>query len=402
MARYPAAFGAWVSAAAGRRLPRLRTLKRRIAGTASRERAERRHSSTALHIWVDGSPLQAVRTGCFNLTSELIRTLARTPGCEVHVTPPSGRSRLALWPRLQAGARLAHGARHAGNGTDLIELVSWRGRFRVPGATRIALLPDLTPRLTPDLHTRQAIRDFERFVAHAMRHAHLLVTISEHSRRDILRLLPVFPESVHVISMPLSPLYARPHCTRRTVERQGIRGPYVLCVSTREPRKNLRRLVNAFHGAAAHDALRDHELVLAGPDGWDAGFGEWLRAHPGAPRVRALGFVPAEDLPSLYCFADAVVYPSLYEGFGLPVLEAMSCSGLVLASGVSSLPELLGPGGRYFDPTSEEAIGRALVEAIRLGPGERQGYRTYCRDRAERLRHRFEREPALPGLPRAS
>jgi glycosyltransferase involved in cell wall biosynthesis len=405
-ARYPAALSAWASAAAGRRLPRLRALKRRIGGRRSQQGAERGPTPANVQVWVDGSPLQAARTGCFNLTSELIRTLARTPGCEVQVFSLPPRGRLPLWARVRSAGRLAtsrvRGIRPTGSRQDLIELVSWRGRFRMPGATRLALLPDLTPRLTPELHTPHAIRDFDRFVAYAMRRAHGLVTISEHSRRDILRLLPVFPESVHVIPVPLSPLYATPCCARTAVARHGIAGPYLLCVSTREPRKNLRRLVNAFHTVAAQEALRHHELVLAGPNGWDAGFEEWLRAHPAAPRVRCLGFVPAEDLPSLYRFADVVVYPSLYEGFGLPVLEAMSCSGLVLASRVSALPELLGPGGRYFNPDSEEDIGQALVDAIRLDPGARRRYRSYCRDRAEHLRHRAEGEPALPGLPRAS
>lgn len=406
-ARYPAALGLRVLAEVGSRIPRVRALKRRLAAGWVSARPEVRSPPSAVHVWMDGSPLQAARGGCFNLTAELIRALAATPGCHVHVEPAASTGRPAWLRRcLHAGVHLVTSLGEVrirprrNPRSDLVELISWRGRFRLPGATRIALLPDLTPRLRPDLHTPEAIRDFERFVAHAMRHAHVLVTISEHSRRDILRLLPAFPERVHVIPVPVNPRYHTPSCTPQVLRRYSIQGRYVLCVATREPRKNLRRMVDAFSAATGQGL--DHDLVLAGPAGWDTGFDEWLRAHPATSRVRALGFVPDDDLPSLYRLADAVIYPSLYEGFGLPVLEAMSCSGLVLASSVSSLPEVLGPGGRYFNPASEEDITRAIVEALRLSPEDQQRYRAYGRERAESLRHRAVHGPVLPGLPRAS
>ena len=145
--------------------------------------------------------------------------------------------------------------------------------------------------------------------------------------------------------------------------RHGLVGrPYVLTVGTLEPRKNLPRLVEAFAALPAR-LLDTHDLVLVGAVGWDAD--ETLEAaarHRG--RIHQLGHVAEEDLPALYRGAATFAYPSLYEGFGLPVLEAMAAGTPVLTSNVSSLPEVAGDAAVLVDPRSVPAIRDGLERVL--------------------------------------
>jgi glycosyltransferase involved in cell wall biosynthesis len=199
--------------------------------------------------------------------------------------------------------------------------------------------------------------------------------------------------------VPLHPGYVQPSFSAGFVAVHGITQPYVLCVGCIEPRKNLRRLVRAFELLKEEEAARNHLLVLVGPQGWDEGFARFLVESDACPRIRKVGFVPVDHLPSLYHFASAVICPSLYEGFGLPVLEAMSASSVVLASATSSLPEVLGDGGIFFDPYRTDAIAAAMLRALSMTPTEAADYRRRCRARAESLFERSRCVPPLPGLP---
>jgi glycosyltransferase involved in cell wall biosynthesis len=158
---------------------------------------------------------------------------------------------------------------------------------------------------------------------------------------------------------------------REVLDRHRLTRPYVLATGTLEPRKNLPRLIEAFVGLPEH-VRAGWQLVLAGAAGWqtDATFAA-IQRH--GELVRALGYVPDEELPCLYRQAELVCYPSLYEGFGIPVLEAMQCGTAVLTSNVSSMPEVGGEAARYADPRDVAAIRRALAELL----GDR-GLRERC------------------------
>jgi len=171
------------------------------------------------------------------------------------------------------------------------------------------------------LHTPGNVTEFDQYLAYVQRHAEAVATVSEHSRLDIIDRLAVFPDCVSVIPMPVHPCYVQPRFDRGFVAVHGVNQPYVLCVGCIEPRKNLRRLGRAFELLKEEDSARNHLLIIVGPQGWDEGFSRALAESDAFPRIRMLGFVPTEHLPSFYHFASAVVYPSLYEGFGLPVLE---------------------------------------------------------------------------------
>jgi glycosyltransferase involved in cell wall biosynthesis len=311
----------------------------------------------------------------------------------------SGRPRLRyaarlvrfLWRRLPAPRRRAPAR-------NTVEILFWRGRFRWRDSHRIAIVQDLTTRIHPELHTPGNVAEFDEFLGYVQRHAHTIATVSEQSRRDIIDRVAVCPDSVSVIPMPIHPQYVRPRFDPGFAACYGLDQPYVLCVGTLEPRKNLRRLVRALELLKDEQAATGLTLVLVGPSGWDTTFRDFLLATDVASRVRILGFVPLEHMPSLYHCASAVICPSVYEGFGIPVMEAMCSSSVVLASRISSLPEVLGEDGILFDPYVAKDIAGALLRALTMSPTEVAAYRRRCRSRGEAHLTRLAAEGPLPGF----
>jgi len=160
--------------------------------------------------------------------------------------------------------------------------------------------------------------------------------------------------------------------------RLGVTGEYVLAVGTREPRKNLGRLIRAF--AELPTELRERfSLAVAGPPGWDDSEAHALASADA--RVVMLGFVDDADLPSLYAGASVFAFPSLAEGFGLPVLEAMAAGTPVLTSDCSSLPEVAGDAALLVDPAAAGSIGAGLARLLGE-PGLRSDLAARGRDRA--------------------
>ena len=198
-----------------------------------------------------------------------------------------------------------------------------------------------------------------------LRRLSLVITISESSKRDLIDYVKVPDERIVVTpeAADTEVYYPRDRDAAKAyvAEHYDIEGPYLLYISRIEhPGKNHLRLIRAFDRVKASEGL-PHKLVLAGSD--------WHRAeevHREAAKCSACddivfaGFVPTDDLPDLYCGADLFVFPSLYEGFGLPILEAMACGTPVACSNVSSMPEVAGDAGILFDPLDEESIEDAL------------------------------------------
>ncbi len=195
------------------------------------------------------------------------------------------------------------------------------------------------------------------------RRATAIITISESTRDDLVSLYHVADERIHVIAEAAAPGFG-PQSAQRVAEvraRYHLPARYILAVGTIEPRKNLSRLVDACGPLFDRD-LADG-LVLVGSRGWlVAEFDAHLAASPWRDRVVLPGFVQEADLPAVYAGALITAQPSLYEGFGLPVLEAMACGCPVCSSSSSSLPEVGGPAARYFDPTSVEDMSSVLGE----------------------------------------
>ncbi len=180
----------------------------------------------------------------------------------------------------------------------------------------------------------------------AVRRADHVLADSDNTRRDLVERLGVPAERVTVAYPGIGAAFRpvrEPARLAAVRQRYGLHRPFVLGVGTLEPRKDWPLLVDAFERAGP--ALANHQLVIAGGAGWDLA-PIAAAAEAAGERVRLLGFVPDDDLPALYSLADAFAYPSVYEGFGLPPLEAMACATPTVVSDASCLPEVVGDGGR--------------------------------------------------------
>jgi glycosyltransferase involved in cell wall biosynthesis len=232
-------------------------------------------------------------------------------------------------------------------------------------ARRILSIYDLAFLVQPEWSSPKIVGPFSRSVRRFAHEADLLLAASESTRNDIVKLLDVPEDKVRVIYGAANPSLKpvpRDEAQRVVAERFGIRDPYVLFAGTIEPRKNVLGLIRAFR---ALTKSLPHQLVLAGTVGWNAESTLSAIRDPGlAGKVVLTGFVSFDELSALYSAADVFVFPSFYEGFGLPVLEAMTCGCPVIASNASSLPEVGGDAAMYFDPSDVEGISDAIARVV--------------------------------------
>lgn len=201
----------------------------------------------------------------------------------------------------------------------------------------------------------------------SMRRATRVITVSEAARRDILRRYRIAAEKVVAIPNGVGSHFRPVHDRgeqSRVRARYGIPERYILAVGNLQPRKNLGRLIEAFAGLR-RDGRIAHRLVLVGKSLWKEAevFGA-IRAHGLEDEVIATGYVADSDLPTIYSGADVFVYPSLYEGFGLPPVEAMACGAPVITSNTSALPEVVGDAAVTVSPTSTGEIAAALERVL--------------------------------------
>jgi len=256
--------------------------------------------------------------------------------------------------RLVPGAALFHATEHL--------LMPLRG---VP---TVLTVHDLIFRRFPQYHKRLNYWYLDLAMPLYVRRADAIITISECSRRDLIAAYGVPPEKVRVIYEAAAPQFAPPAADEvaRVRAQYGLPERFLLTVGTIEPRKNLSRLLEAFEILARQGEVE--AWVIVGRPGWlyDDFFAR-LEASSCRDQVILTGFVPDEDLPAVNAAATVAVLPSLYEGFGLPVLEAMACGTPVVCSNVSSLPELGGDAARYFDPADVEAMVAALEKVLADG-----------------------------------
>lgn len=232
----------------------------------------------------------------------------------------------------------------------------------VPTVPYVLTVHDLAVFLYPETFTFKK-RVLQRSALPLLvRQAAAILTPSEATKRDLLRLIPTNPHKIHAIALAPGEAFRDPPDELAIArQRKALQLPerYLLAVGTLEPRKNLVRLVRAFeHLAAAHP---DAQLVVAGAKGWrDAGIQAAFGQSPARERIRLLGYVEPEALRVLYHQAVALCYPSLYEGFGLPVVEAMAMGTPVLTSRGSSLDEVAAGAAVVVDPLSIDQISAGM------------------------------------------
>lgn len=332
-----------------------------------------------MRIAFDGTTLRPGRTGVGYYTEHLLHHLARESSDEIVVvsnravetaTPLPPRVRVAggyscplrlpwmqmIAPRMldELGADVAHFT------NSLVPLAS-------PVPT-VVTIHDMSLSLYPQYHPIRRVLLNRPLANLAARRVDAVITVSYSARRDILRLYNLPPERVRVVHEAAAPEF-RPIDDRaalgRVRLRYGLPDRFVLYVGTIEPRKNLPRLLEAFARRHRGGDL-PHALVCVGRYGWRARdvqrAVDRLALRGG---VRFIGYVPFADLPAIYSLADAFVFPSLHEGFGLPVMEAMACGTPVVVGRNSSLVEIAGDAADTVDPLDVEAIGDALVRVTR-------------------------------------
>ncbi len=221
---------------------------------------------------------------------------------------------------------------------------------------------DLAFKLYPQLLTPESTAYYGQ-IERAVTSADQIIAVSEATRQDMLRLLPADAKKITVIHEAADPVYrplADAAAAAQVLQKYRLTQPFILCVGTIEPRKNLPVLLRAFRMLPDRRRL-GLQLAIAGPRGWLADDVFALHTQLGlGDQVRFLGAVPAAELAALYNAAALFVLPSLYEGFGLPVVEAMACGAPVVVSNVSSLPEVAGDAGLCLDPHDT----RAWVDAV--------------------------------------
>lgn len=225
-----------------------------------------------------------------------------------------------------------------------------------------AILYDVIPVLFPQFHFGDAHANFAHNMSVFEASDHIF-SISEASRTDLLKATAISPERVTAVAIDIAPNIQRQpdEIVREVQVRHGIEGrPYIITVATLEPRKNHRRLIQAY-AAVSEPGEPPCDLVIVGRPGWGTEGLHQLVADLGlGARVKFLTEVSNQDLAALYSGALFSAYPSLYEGFGLPVLEAMACGCAVLTSNRSSMPEIASDAAYLVDPNDTESIAQGL------------------------------------------
>jgi glycosyltransferase involved in cell wall biosynthesis len=348
-----------------------------------------------VNIAIDATPLLVRSAGVKNYLYHWITHLRRVAGPDtIRTFPDLGpldelNHDASVAGRIRTFAGLASLA--ASNYTPL-RPVDWMTRDagvfhasvliqRPPRHARLtATIHDVTAWSMPELHPEANRRAEHNFAALA-RAADRLIAVSQCTKDDAVRVLGLPPEKITVIHSGIAEAFFDPPDTavESVRERYKLLRPFVLFVGTIEPRKNVDALLDAF--AALPPSVRDeHDLVIAGPMGWASpATRERLRS------IRYLGYVPESDLPPLTAAATVFAYPSLYEGFGFPVVQAMAAGTSVLTSNVSSLPEIAGDAAALIDPRSPAEL-RDTLSRLLNSPGERATLAMKGRDRAEQFR----------------
>ncbi len=265
----------------------------------------------------------------------------------------------------------------------------------------VLYLPDLSFRRVPRYFPLATRLRLALALPLHIRAARLVITVSEYSRRDLIATYRVHPDRVCVVPNAVVPPDDEAHAQGTAEDESRLPSePYFLFLGNLHPRKNVPRLIAAFAQARRTEpALAGHRLVIAGGRWWGGGEAQAARAAPPGSVV-FLGRVTDRYRQALLERAEALVYPSLFEGFGLPPLEAMAAGIPVLASNVTAIPEVVGDAGLLVDPLDERALAEGMVR-LATRPELRAELARRGRERAARYTPRATGEAARAAFARA-
>ena len=240
--------------------------------------------------------------------------------------------------------------------------------FRKDHYRVVVTIHDLVAFLFPETIPLKYGAYMRYLLRHAVKRANKIISVSYHTRQDLIDILKVPSEKITVIHEAPSPIF-RPYDPMevRTFlkERYGIQKKFIYHLGNIEPRKNLIVLLEAFT-RVCRELGPEVQLVVSGQKGWlIRSLNQFLKNYPNRDQVLFTGYVPMEELPFFMNGAELFVFPSLYEGFGLPVLEAMSCGTPVISSNQSSIPEIIGSAGILIDPTDTRELADRIIFLLR-------------------------------------
>jgi glycosyltransferase involved in cell wall biosynthesis len=234
------------------------------------------------------------------------------------------------------------------------------------GIPSVLTIHDLALELFPETMHWKNWLPLKLFMKASARKADRIIAVSENTKKDLIKFYGIMPEQVKVIYLGVDKNFSfvKKENDDGVLRRYNLKPGYILNVGTLEPRKNIVRLLEAYRLIAA-DLSRAPQLVIAGGKGWlSEDINKRIDSLGLKAKVILTGYVPDDDLPSLYRGAALFVYPSLYEGFGLPPLEAMASGVPVVSSNTSAIPEVVGKAGLLVDPCRTDEIARAVIMAL--------------------------------------
>jgi glycosyltransferase involved in cell wall biosynthesis len=334
-----------------------------------------------LHIAIDAHSVGAQLGGNESYATNLIEALAeidQTNRYTIYVTKKAALDRfLRRWPNFEVKLTLPH--------TPLVRIPLTLSRelrrhpvdllhvqYTAPPFTPcpvVTTIHDLAFEHLPETFKRRSWMQLRLTVRRTARRAARIITVSEYSRQDIIRTYGIAPERITVTpeaaSARFSPITNETELSRIR-ERYGIQSDYILSLSSIQPRKNLVRLIEAYSCLRRmRPEVKLPKLVLAGKRGWLES--ETFRAAKHSEfssDILFTGYVADAALPALYSGAICFIYPSYFEGFGLPVVEAMQCGVPVITGNRTSLPEVVGKAGLLFDPFDNSKLVEAMTRIL--------------------------------------
>jgi glycosyltransferase involved in cell wall biosynthesis len=332
-----------------------------------------------MRIGLDGIPLASAKTGIGHYTLELARALAKIdPDDEFELISPFAFNSSSIEHDLPVNLKKVEARRRKFWWAVGLPLYMRRSatslfhgtNYEIPLLSKcptILSIHDLSLLLYPETHTDQSVRRGRYRLPLMARAATKIITATDHVKKEVVQHLKIDPAKIVVT--PYAPRRTfRPLSRSETEEtrtRLGIEEIFILFVGTIEPRKNLPTLLRAFAEVLRSTDLRP-QLVIAGQKGWLTGETmNYIESEGLKQRVKLTGYITDEDLSALYSCCAVCVYPSLYEGFGLPPLEAMACGAPVIASNVPSLAEAVGQAALLVPPTDVHAFAGGIVQMLR-------------------------------------
>ncbi len=327
-----------------------------------------------MRIGIDAGPMAARRAGVGQYAVKLISHLVRLAPEEEFVLyrtgPWSGSAESAEWGahvRVVSAPKLLLHARSRLDRLDVYHGTNYRLRGAGRRGTVLSIHDLAAERLPGVIRRRVGVRLASEKTRRAAHRATYVIVPSEHTARDVAEVMGVPRERIEVIAYGVGEEYypeRAPGVREALRRRHGLPlERYVLCVGTLEPRKNLPALIAAF--GRLPRARRSHCLVLAGSPGWRTQeIYNAIDRFGLAGAVVMPGYLSADELRRLYSYADLFVFPSLYEGFGLPPLEAMACGAPVITSNRASLPEVVGDAALQIDPGDPGALAEAMTAVL--------------------------------------